>query len=145
MNDTLSLIFEWGFVDSAMDPHHDFTASAVPGALLKQGIKWLEIPVPFGKYRLPVEDDAEFLLESYRDLESLYKSDREDGKVDCFLDDGGLQYRWTKIGNIFETSLMIVPYLNGRLAQDMTMSSMDAEWHMHAWRQIVAPLCAAVR
>lgn len=139
--DTLNLIFEWNFVDSAMPPHLNVVASAVSNALLKQGIKWIEIPLVASKFRVPVEDDAELLLESYLELEALH-SNGKDGTVHCVLNEGGLQFTWSRSGGACKTSVMVVPHLDGRFAQRMTME-MESECHMHAWRRIVAPLCKA--
>ncbi len=106
--------------------------------LTAKGFKWFEVPVPTGKVRIPVEDDAEFLLEGYEALELVYES-KKDGVVDCVLKDGGLQIKWTKTGTEFVTNLLIVPFLDGRFAQRLTVS-MDVESHMTTWRRIITPI-----
>ncbi|MCR9234724.1 MAG: hypothetical protein NXI29_27330 [bacterium] len=134
---TLSLVLDSDKAYS-VEVHRNVVPSEIPNALQKQGIEWLEIPVPVGKVRIPVDEDAEFLVEGYVAMELLHAS-KEDGTVDCILNDGGLQITWIKVGTYFETDLLIVPHLDGRFSKRMT-TSMDAECHMQEWRRIVAPI-----
>ena len=97
----------------------------------------MELSLPFGQYLFPVEDDAEFLLDSYDELEALFV--RTEGKVKCCLNDGGLQIEWIRVGDTVETILFIVPYLDGRFAKELTVR-MDCEDHIQVWRSIVDQL-----
>ena len=139
-SDTLLIAFAWHLPRKEESPIEIVSSEAISRCLTASGLNWLVLPLPFGEYRIPVIEDAEFLVDFYTELETL--SNNNCGQADCVLNDGGLQIRATRRGETIMLKILIVPLLDGRFSTtiDMSMPSTD---FMNVWRNIISSIVAA--
>jgi|GEM_PF-4258703 len=129
-------MYEWNSLHPALAPLTP-DPEAVCHLLMERGFEYVEIAIPIGKYLFPVEDDVEFLIESYLELEDMYVGKEEIAR--CILGDGGLQISWKRDSEAILTDMMVMPHLDGRFAHVMTIR-MDPEKFIQAWRHLIKEL-----
>lgn len=116
--ETISLLHDW---KSPRDVELPIIAAPdfdIVERLVAKGFLSLDFGLPFGVFRLPIQDDAQWILDCLVELES---DDCLQTGVDCILADSGIQIGFRLDREMVVARFLILPCLDQRFAIRMNI------------------------